>query len=92
MVYLPDYSDDDIVAHRDTISAIRRIVMLQTGAYPYIVPLGREALQKSTLGKLSRAKIKKSFERGEYNIYEEFNEAKLAIYRNIHHDGPPNQT
>ncbi|KAH8588164.1 Alpha/Beta hydrolase protein [Bisporella sp. PMI_857] len=92
VVYLPTYDVNDTTAHLETSNTIIRIVMIQTGARPGVIPLDSAALQKSTLGKLSRTKIKQSFERGDYNTFEEANKKKIALHRILHHQKPANAT
>jgi acyl-CoA synthetase (AMP-forming)/AMP-acid ligase II/thioesterase domain-containing protein len=81
VVYVPTYSVDDAAARVDTMNAIMQVVMIQTGARPEVLPIDRSELHKSTLGKLSRTKIKRSFEKGDYNKYEEVNRARIAQHR-----------
>ena len=51
--YLPTYQPGDSKARIETLDAIVSIVMLQTRTQPYVLPLDRRALQKTTLGKIS---------------------------------------
>ncbi|KAJ6439036.1 hypothetical protein O9K51_08440 [Purpureocillium lavendulum] len=68
VVYVPSYDADDIAARVRSFHAIRGIVANICVALPYqIIPLNRELLLKSTLGKLSRGKLRKEFEAGEYD-------------------------
>lgn len=79
--YLPAFRFEDSKARVDTFDAIVSIVMLQTKARPYILPLDKLALQKSTLGKISRAKIKAAYERGDYRAYRESNDEFMRSYK-----------
>ncbi|KAF4630313.1 hypothetical protein G7Y89_g7822 [Cudoniella acicularis] len=72
IVYLPSYSEDDYAARLSTASSISKAIILYCGVRPWkILPLSSEHLQKSSLGKLSRAKIRKAFESGKYAPFEE---------------------
>jgi len=92
VVYLPTYPPDDTTAHMNTLNEIIRVVMMQCGARPEAFPLDTAILQKSTLGKLSRTKIKQAFERGEYATYEESSRRRIAIQRTLRNQTPANQT
>ena len=92
VVYLPTYApDNDTHIHVGTLNAIIRVVMVHTGARPEVLPVDRAALHKSTLGKLSRTKIKQSFEKGEYSAYEDASRERMTSHRrqNMHLDPTP---
>lgn len=88
VIYLPTYAPDDSKARVETLDAIIKLVMLQTSARPYVLPLTSTLLQKTTLGKLSRTKIRTAFEHGAYSTYEEVNDSMVKAYR-ISHFTPP---
>ena len=92
VIYLPGYTAEDSTARLDALGAIVKTVILQTGARPYVLPLDRAVLQKSSLGKLSRSKIKVAFERGDYKTFEETNSEIVRLQRNVHHQKPMDQT
>ena len=92
VIYLPSYAPKDVEARMQALNAITKIVMLHTGARPYVLPLGESALQKTTLGKLSRTKTSIAFERGEYSIYEEVNDKIVLTYQKAHQAQPANAT
>ncbi|TVY31417.1 Nonribosomal peptide synthetase, partial [Lachnellula occidentalis] len=92
VAFLPTYGDEDTTVHLDTLNAISRVTMIQTGARPEILPLDKAALQKSTLGKLSRTKIKDAFERGDLVSYEESSRERVLRYRASYHQAPANPT
>lgn len=92
VTYLPGYTAEDTTARLDALGAVVKTVILQTGARPYVLPLDRAVLQKSTLGKLSRSKIKLAFERGDYKSFEETNSEIIRLQRTVHHEKPMNQT
>lgn len=81
VVYLPTYTPEDHENLVCTFDAIVRTVMLQTGARPEVIPLVGPLLQKTTLGKLSRTKIRAAMERGDYKSYQDYNNAIVKAYR-----------
>ena len=71
IAYLPAYPSDDTHKRLQTAAAISRAVVKYCGARPFkIIPLPASVLQKSSLGKLSRSKIRRAFEEGAYLQYE----------------------
>ncbi|KAL4918429.1 hypothetical protein BDW62DRAFT_217613 [Aspergillus aurantiobrunneus] len=90
LVYLPTYAAEDIPARAATADAISKVVLMSTGSRPRIIPLEQALLQKSTLGKLSRSKIKASYEKGEYRTYEETNRSLIAHHRAATRASPSN--
>ena len=79
--YLPTYLPEDSEARVQTLDAIVSIVMLQTRTRPYVLPLDRQALQKTTLGKISRAKIKTAFEHGDYAMHQRVDYESIKLYK-----------
>ena len=88
VVFLPLYEADDQEAHILACDLISRIVMLETSARPYVLPLDRCKLQKSTLGKFSRGKIRSAFESGEYQEYQRTNDEILRTRQDSQSVGP----
>jgi hypothetical protein len=80
IVYLPSYSPDDMKTRILAREEIIKATMLQTGAKPHVLPLNLTFLMKSTLGKLSRVKIRTAFERGDYKALEEFDDLQIRAY------------
>ena len=81
VVYLPKYDTDDLVARGETATAISKAVVTYCGARPYkIIPLEAALLQKSTLGKLSRPKIRKAFEDGQYDEFVRVDKESMDSY------------
>ncbi|KAK5988273.1 Microperfuranone synthase [Cladobotryum mycophilum] len=71
IVYLPTYPSDDTNTRLTTAAAISRAVVKYCGARPFrVIALPASLLQKSSLGKLSRSKIRQAFEEGAYLEYE----------------------
>ncbi|KAF6238851.1 hypothetical protein HO173_002723 [Letharia columbiana] len=91
LVYSPNYPSNDVHSRINAQKAIVQVVMLQTGACPYILPLDSLLLQKSTLGKFSRPKIRKAMENGDYNKHKEENDALIQTYRASHYVPPANE-
>ncbi|KAJ5888974.1 hypothetical protein N7495_009015 [Penicillium taxi] len=81
VVYLPTYAPDDTITRAITANSIAKIVMMSTGSRPEILPLDQSKLQKSTLGKLARSKIKSAFEKGDYKIYQETNAEEIKRHQ-----------
>ena len=92
--YLPTYLPEDNKARVQTLDAIVSIVMLQTRTRPYVLPLDEQALQKTTLGKISRAKIKTAFEQGDYAMHQRIDCESIKLYkqsRSLTRAGPPSE-
>lgn len=92
VAYLPSFLSDNIEARVTARNEIVKITLLQTGSRPYILPLNSSFLQKSTLGKLSRSKVRTAFERGDYKICEDIDSAALQAYYSVHIIPPQNLT
>lgn len=90
-VYLPAYDPEDMTARVTTCDVITSTVMLHVGVKRLVIPLGAKALQKSTLGKLSRNKIAKAFQRGEYDSYMKTNQEQTTEYQRIHYEEATNE-
>ena len=87
IVYLPSYGPDDTNARMSARKEIIKATILQTGSQPRVLPLNDSFLMKTSLGKLSRPKIRDAFVRGDYKALEEFDNAQIAAYNesNIAH-------
>ncbi|MCJ1243553.1 hypothetical protein MMC30_000750 [Trapelia coarctata] len=90
VVYLPAYAPEDIEARVQTLNAIVLVVMLQISVRPYVLPLDTSQLQKSTLGKLSRSKIRTALERGDYKPYQEVNDESTKAWSASNYSEPVN--
>lgn len=88
VVYQYDYDANDSEARMETLHSIVRIVVLFAGARPRVLPLARGRLEKTTLGKLSRAKIRASLVEGQYKDQENLNARMLQSYRDVHFSEP----
>ncbi|KAK1704666.1 uncharacterized protein BDZ83DRAFT_594848 [Colletotrichum acutatum] len=71
IAYSPRFRDEDLRARSETVRAITRVISLITGKRPArIVPLPQSMLEKSSLGKISRAKIRAALESGQFGPIE----------------------
>ncbi|KUJ06386.1 putative non-ribosomal peptide synthase-like protein [Mollisia scopiformis] len=93
VVYLPSYDADDVLARVKATDAISTICTMQCGVRPYdIIPLTAVHLPKSSLGKLSRAKIRTAFETGVFAEFKTNNDTLLQEYRASQRQAPTNGT
>ena len=93
IVYLPTYSPDDAKARTETTDAITHVSMMVASSRPYrIIPLTKKLLSKSSLGKLSRAKIQVAFEAGVYHKLEQENNDAIKSYRVSKQETPVTET
>ena len=91
VIYAPTYNPENTEARIRTLETIVQILMLQTSTRPYVLPLDRSFLQKSTLGKLSRTKIRMAFERGEYKTHQKSNDEIIKTHRVSNRMKPANK-
>ncbi|KAL5923806.1 hypothetical protein ACKVV1_011445 [Pyricularia oryzae] len=77
----PDFVDDEDAALFDTQERIGEVIALRTRSRPRVVGLDAGLMQKSTLAKLSRAKLQTAFERGEFAAQRSRHEAAVRRYR-----------
>ncbi len=93
VVYLPTYNRDDVAARVAVRRSVSEITVRQTGARPFrIIPLSKEVLPKSTLGKLSRSKIRAAFDSGAFSNYEEFDDILVRSWQRSHRQKPSTET
>ena len=88
VVYQHEYDTNDSEARMDTLHSIIRTVVLFAGARPHVLPLPSGRLDKTTLGKLSRAKIQASLLQGQYKDQEALNIRMLRSCRDAHFSKP----
>jgi hypothetical protein len=82
VIYLPETKFQDTATRVNSSTSISKTVVKHCGARPYkIIPLDENTLQKSSLGKLSRSKLRKSFEEGKYSEHIKANEEIIANYK-----------
>ena len=83
VVYLPSYDLNDGRARTETADAIIQSCIIAVGARPYrVIPLESSQLPKTTLGKISRAKIRTAFESGLFTEAQDANDSAIRGYRN----------
>jgi acyl-CoA synthetase (AMP-forming)/AMP-acid ligase II/thioesterase domain-containing protein len=93
VVYLPTYDDDDVLARVKTTDAISSICTIQCGVRPFdIIPLTAAHLPKSSLGKLSRVKIRIAYETGVFAEFKANNDILIQEYRASQRQAPTNDT
>ncbi|KAF2491170.1 putative polyketide synthase PksJ [Lophium mytilinum] len=90
IVYQRDYEANDSKARRDALQAVVRTVLLFAGARPHVLPLAPGRLERSTLGKLSRSKVRASFLNGEYQDEADIDTQVLQAHREEHVAEPGN--
>ncbi|TDZ47412.1 Microperfuranone synthase [Colletotrichum trifolii] len=72
VVYSPAFSQDDHGVRSETAKAINKVVSLVTGKKPSrVIPLPQSMLEKSSLGKISRSKMRSALERGDLEPLEQ---------------------
>ncbi|KAI7400587.1 hypothetical protein KC336_g14824 [Hortaea werneckii] len=82
IVFSPSYDSSDIETRVAAFDQITKAAVLQTGARPFaIIPLLKSLLPKSTIGKLSRPKLREAFESGAYASIHAENEKLIRAYR-----------
>lgn len=64
VVYATTYANDDIRQRRATHEAIVTTTLRSHGISPYVVPVDKSEIQRSTLGKLPRAKLRQALQQG----------------------------
>lgn len=88
VIYQHDYNTNDSEARMGSLHSITRTVVLFAGARPRVLPLASGRLDKTTLGKLSRAKIQASLAQGLYKDQEVLNARMLQSYCDAHFSKP----
>lgn len=74
VLYLPSYNEADDETRFKTQNSISRVISIHTQSSPQIIPLLLEQMPKSTLGKLSRGKLKAALEAGAFAAQKTLNE------------------
>lgn len=91
VVYLPTYDKKDTATRIAVRRSISEIAVRQTGTRPFrVIPLIKDLLPKTTLGKLSRAKLRAAFENGAFAIYEKQDDELIGSWRQSHGQKPTN--
>ena len=82
VVYHPKFELTDIAERVKTANKIILVVGNITTSRPrHIIPLPKHFLQKFALGKFLRAKIRASFEKGEFEQYEDSKNAAIKEFK-----------
>ncbi|KAI1452817.1 acetyl-CoA synthetase-like protein [Annulohypoxylon moriforme] len=81
VLYLPSYDENDDEARYEAHSSIIRTCSMHTHSRPLVVPLRVQDMPKSTLGKLSRTKLKAALEEGTFADQKALNDEAIARYR-----------
>ena len=93
VLYLASYEPSDVQSRVEARSAISEIAIRQCSVRPYLIlPLGKELFSKTSLGKLSRVKMRTAFENGLYASYEELNNAYLKDWQVSKLERPTTET
>lgn len=79
VLYLPSYLVEDDRQRSTTNAAIAKGIMTCFGLSPFVLPLDEATMQRSTLGKLARSKLRKGLERGDFIAHVERNETKAIL-------------
>ncbi|KAJ6118969.1 thioesterase domain protein [Penicillium samsonianum] len=69
--YVPSYPWNDIKSRFETMNAISKLIFGLINARPIILPV--KSLERTTLGKLSRSRMKSSLARGQYKSQQDEN-------------------
>ena len=82
VAYLPQYSSDDLEGLVLKTDAIAKACVTVCGVRPLaILPLAEKHLPKSSLGKISRVKIRTAFEDGAFQDIQEANDQAIRHFR-----------
>ncbi|KAL2359526.1 hypothetical protein RJZ56_007627 [Blastomyces dermatitidis] len=81
VLYLPSYDEADDKARFETQDTIVRVASMHTRSRPQVIPLQPQDMPKSTLGKLSRAKLKAALEEGSFAAQQTLNDEAIKRYR-----------
>ena len=93
VLYLPSYESNDVKSRVEVRGAISEVAVRQCSARPYrILPLGKEVFSKTSLGKLSRAKMRTAFENGAYAIYDTLDKNCIQSWHVSQNQSPTTET
>ncbi|KAL4897292.1 hypothetical protein BDV59DRAFT_198692 [Aspergillus ambiguus] len=88
IAYLPSYGMGDVDGRLQAQDELTRVGLIMTGSRPYVLPLDAKIMSKSSLGKISRNKIKIGLENGAFKDLQEINETLIKSHRASHVVGP----
>ncbi|OJK03609.1 hypothetical protein ASPACDRAFT_111460 [Aspergillus aculeatus ATCC 16872] len=90
VVYAHSYSSHDTRARYETLTAINHKVSFMTNTKPCVLPL--PALERSSLGKVSRSKLRTQIALGVYTREQELDAALLQAHRRAMYRPPRTET
>ncbi|KAI4158543.1 MAG: hypothetical protein LQ342_007325, partial [Letrouitia transgressa] len=82
VVYLPDYDLANSKARTEAADAISKVSSMICGVKPHeVIPVEKSRFSKSSLGKISRTKVRGAFERGDYQDFQDANNYLIRQHR-----------
>ncbi|KAL8920035.1 MAG: hypothetical protein Q9208_006490 [Pyrenodesmia sp. 3 TL-2023] len=91
IVYQHQYVANNSKARMETLHSILHMVALFAGTRPRVLPLPPGRLEKTALGKISRAKVQASLAQGQYYEEEAHNDQMLCSFQKAHCSEPRNK-
>ncbi|OTB05023.1 hypothetical protein M426DRAFT_73145 [Hypoxylon sp. CI-4A] len=93
IVYRSTEEDPTGQSRADIADAMGRLSSTITNRKPFaIIPLPESAFNKSSLGKISRARLRSAFEAGDFQAADESNKELIHAFRIANRDAPANPT
>lgn len=93
VIYLPTFDAEDEKAYTETSDAIAKVSVDFCGVRPYeILPVEKENLPKSSLGKISRVKVRTDYETGVFSDLSAKNSKAISKYRTSQRKAPETPT
>lgn len=93
VVYVPTFDEQDSKAYTETSDAIAKVSVNFCGVRPYeILPVAKANLPKSSLGKISRIKVRTDYETGLFADLSAKNAAAISEFRRSQRKAPETKT
>lgn len=93
VVYLPSFDREDSKAYAEVSDEIAKLSVNFCGVRPYeIVPVEKENLPKSSLGKISRIKVRTDYETGVFSDFQVKNAKAISDFRISQRTAPSTST
>lgn len=93
VIYHPVFDPEDVDKRITTANAITQIIGLRTSARPkHIIALPKCKMPKSSLGKLSRSKLRDAFEQGQFQQHEDRHNHRIREKRHELSEPPKTET
>ena len=93
VVYLPSYADEDLKSRAETNKAIGEISARLFGVSVHeILPVEKENLPKTSLGKISRNKVRTDYENGVFAELSRKNIESIRAYNSSRRKAPQTET